>query len=187
MKLNLGCGNKKLDGFLNVDSYEGTHPDKIMDLRKTPYPFDDNSISEIRMRNILEHLPQDPDQFFGVMQEIYRISQPNARILIRCPHPNHRWQIEDLTHQKAISAESFLLLSRSNCEKNLKADKSKSPLAFIYNIDFELVSYQLILDTNIKEHIIKVLGSYAEELLPSYLMLFNNVGATQEIELITIK
>ncbi len=187
MKLNLGCGNKKLDGYLNVDSYEGVNPDKLIDLTNTPYPFQDNSVSEIIMRNLIEHFPQNPREFFSLIQEMYRISMPNAKVLIRCPHPNHRWQIEDLTHQKAFSKESFILLSKKECKKLIELKSSKTPLAMIYNIDFELVDYRIFLDNQSKKHITNILGSYDEKLLPSYISLFNNVAAVQEIELLVRK
>ena len=166
-----------------IDSFKGCKPDKVMDLKQTPYPFESNSISEVNMRNIIEHLPLEPEKFFPVLQEIYRISMPKARVFIRCPHPNHRWQVEDLTHQKPISYDGLLLLSKTQCQKNINAGSSKTPLAFIYNIDFEIVDYKLFLDPEIKEHITNVLGSFNIKLLKSYLMLFNNIGATQEFEL----
>ena len=47
-KLNLGSGDKKIDGFLNVDKFDTFKPDIVHDLETFPYPFNDNEIDEIR-------------------------------------------------------------------------------------------------------------------------------------------
>ena len=44
MNLNLGCGNKILEGYTNVDKYDYYNCDIVHDLEKFPYPFENNSI-----------------------------------------------------------------------------------------------------------------------------------------------
>ena len=39
MRLNLGCGNTHIDGFLNVDKEASCRPDKIQDLENFPWDF----------------------------------------------------------------------------------------------------------------------------------------------------
>ena len=38
-KLNIGCGEFKKDGYINVDYYSVSEPDVKHDLNKFPYPF----------------------------------------------------------------------------------------------------------------------------------------------------
>lgn len=179
MKLNLGCGNKKIDGYVNIDLTEYCKPDLLLNLENTPYPFSSNSIEEIRMKSVIEHFPINPNDFFRIMKEIYRVCKDKATIYIECPHPSHRWQIVDLTHQKAIHFEGIQMLDKSFCEKLIKAGSTKSPLAIMYDIDYRIESYQIILDTTSERHIKNVLGSYDKNNLESYLHLFNNIAATQ--------
>lgn len=46
MKLNLGCGNKRKEGYLGVDKYPCDAVDKIADLNEK-LPFDDSVAVEI--------------------------------------------------------------------------------------------------------------------------------------------
>lgn len=102
-KLNLGCGSDIRIGYLNVDFEMFAGVDKILDLNKLPYPFKENTFSEILMQNILEHL-NDPYQ---IMKEIYRISSKNGTIKIITPHfsSNNAWG--DLQHKRGFNTDTF--------------------------------------------------------------------------------
>jgi predicted SAM-dependent methyltransferase len=54
VKLNLGCGNYRLDGWINVDRESALKPHQIWDLERTPWPWADCSVEKIR----LIHLPE---------------------------------------------------------------------------------------------------------------------------------
>lgn len=54
MKLNLGCGSHKMDGYINIDCQEGYSPDIVSDINNLKY--DNNSIDEIYMSHVLEHM-----------------------------------------------------------------------------------------------------------------------------------
>jgi len=187
MKLNLGCGNKKLEGYVNVDLTEYCNPDLILNLENTPYPFKSNSVSEIRMKSVIEHLPIHPDGFFRILKEIYRIAKNNCLLYIECPHPSHRWQIVDLTHQKPIHYEGLEMLSKQYCKKLIQRGSTKSPLAIMYDVDFEIIKYKYTIDPSAKQHITNVLGKFDDRLMESYIHLFNNIAATQKFILKVIK
>ena len=55
VKLNLGCGGSRVEGYINVDLYSEAR-DLQCDLSKFPYPFKDNSADEIVMSHVIEHL-----------------------------------------------------------------------------------------------------------------------------------
>ena len=54
MKLNLGCGDKKIDGYTNVDVCG--EPDVLCDLSQFPWPFESNSVEEVFSSHFLEHV-----------------------------------------------------------------------------------------------------------------------------------
>ena len=61
MKLNLGCGNKLLKGYINLDKFNYYKCDVTHDLEKFPYPFKNDSVNEILLSHVLEHIGQQPD------------------------------------------------------------------------------------------------------------------------------
>ena len=88
MKLNLGCGYNKFDGYVNVDHDSLCQPDIVADLEDR-LPFEDNSVDEIIMYHVLEHLGQDVKTYFSIWKELYRILKNDGELKITVPHWNH--------------------------------------------------------------------------------------------------
>mgnify|MGYP001616855427 CR=1 FL=1 len=55
-KINYGCGESKLEGFINIDCEESIKPDIVCDIRTGPLPFKDNEVSVIYCIHNLEHI-----------------------------------------------------------------------------------------------------------------------------------
>ena len=53
MKLHLGCGNRKINGFVNIDIQESPAVDLIANIMELPYK--ENSIDTIYSCCMLEH------------------------------------------------------------------------------------------------------------------------------------
>jgi len=85
MKLNLGSGNRREAGYVNVDVNPAHKPDRVWDLSKFPYPWPDNSVDEVKMRYVLEHL----DDIIKTMDEIWRILKFGGRVYIEVPYVTH--------------------------------------------------------------------------------------------------
>lgn len=81
-KLNLGCGEFKKHGYINVDYYSFSEPDIKHNLNQFPYPFNDSQFNLIEADHLLEHL-ENP---FQVIRELHRISKDGCLIHIRVPH-----------------------------------------------------------------------------------------------------
>lgn len=80
-KLNLGCGYDVKEGYINIDAKDGRGVDLVLDLNDCKLPFDDNSVDEIYMAHILEHII---DRYKFIM-ECYRVLKPKGIILIKLP------------------------------------------------------------------------------------------------------
>ena len=44
IKLNLGSGNKRIDGYVNLDKFDTFNPEYVHDLETFPYPFKDKEV-----------------------------------------------------------------------------------------------------------------------------------------------
>lgn len=80
-KLHLGCGSRKLAGWLNVDLLGS---DFNVDLAKMPLPFPDNSFEVIVSQQVIEHLRLEAEMI-PLLHELFRILRPGGSLWISCP------------------------------------------------------------------------------------------------------
>ena len=102
MKLNIGCGNKKKEGFIGVDRYPCDAAEIICDITQR-LPFEDNTVTEIYMDNVVEHIFDIP----ALIAELVRISTNGASITIITPHFTSLASWRDPTHIHHLSYFSF--------------------------------------------------------------------------------
>jgi predicted SAM-dependent methyltransferase len=80
IKLNLGCGDLLLPGYINIDLYD-EHADVKMDITKLDYP--DNYADEISTTHVIEHF--DFRQAFDILREWHRVLKPGGFLVTECP------------------------------------------------------------------------------------------------------
>jgi hypothetical protein len=136
LRLNLGCGMNRLDGFVNVDKYG--EPDLTHDLETFPWPWADDSVEEIVLTHVLEHLGRDPNVYIEIMKEMYRVCQDGATIRIVVPHFRHDYFYDDPTHVRAVTPLGLMLFSQRLNREWIARGAANSPLALFHGIDFEL-------------------------------------------------
>jgi len=146
MKFNMGCGNRKLDGYVNVDSEPACIPDRLVDLEQTPWPWPDSCAEEIRFIHSLEHMGGEPKVFLGIMREIYRIAAPGCRVLIHVPHPRHDNFLSDPTHVRPITPDTLRLFDRRLNDEWRAKGGSNTPLAHYLGVDFDLTEHSINVD-----------------------------------------
>jgi CRISPR/Cas system-associated endonuclease/helicase Cas3 len=137
LRLNLGCGMKRLAGYVNVDKFGD--PDLCFDLETFPYPWNDNSVIEIEIHHVLEHLGQQTQTYLKIIQELYRICQPRARLHITVPHHRSDRFFHDPTHVRPITAVGLSMFSKQRNREWQEAGKAFTLLALYLNVDFELM------------------------------------------------
>ncbi len=83
MKLHLGCGTKKLEGWINIDSVEACQPDLLHDISQ-PLPYDDLAADEILAEDVLEHF--DKYLRFVVFYEWIRVLKIGGKVTLQVPN-----------------------------------------------------------------------------------------------------
>ena len=83
LRLHLGCGPKKLSGWVNIDSVKEFQPDLIHDISQ-PLPYEDGSVDEILAEDLLEHF--DKYMRFLVFGEWTRILKIGGKITVQVPN-----------------------------------------------------------------------------------------------------
>lgn len=90
VKLNLGCGNEILDGYINIDRYNNTgNIDLSCDLGALPFP--DESVDEIYTSHVFEHI--GINDIYGVMSEWRRVLRNKGRLKMYLPNLEHEVRI----------------------------------------------------------------------------------------------
>lgn len=98
LKIDLGCGPNKKEGFIGVDQINFPNVDVVMHLGKDKLPFADNSVVEFHCSHFMEHLTAN--ERTHVVNELYRVMKPGAKGIVVVPHwascraygdPTHVW------------------------------------------------------------------------------------------------
>jgi hypothetical protein len=146
MRLNLGCGNRKRPGWRNVDKVPHCSPDEIVDLERLPWPWPDNSVDEMFLSHVLEHLGEVTDVYLGIIKEIYRVCRDGATITVVVPHPRHDNFLNDPTHVRAVTAEGLKMFSQASNRQLMAEGFGDTPLGIYLGVDLALHSVNFKLD-----------------------------------------
>ena len=102
MKINIGCGKKHLQNYINCDRYEEVKPDRIVDL-EGKLPFKENSIDEVMGNHILEHI----HNFIPLMHELHRVCKNGAVLKFKVPFYLSVGAFSDATHCRFFTPFTF--------------------------------------------------------------------------------
>lgn len=82
MKLHLGCGNKHIDGFTNIDARPLDGVD-VVDNIITLTEYENNSVKLIYASHVLEHIGRN--EYMSVLKRWYDILEPNGILRLAVP------------------------------------------------------------------------------------------------------
>jgi len=129
VKLDIGCGHNKKEGYISIDKSPDVDADYIVDVETEPLPFKDSSVDEIHCAHLVEHI----HNLIPFMNECYRVLKPGGRMEILAPYYTAIQATQDPTHVRFISENSFLYFT---------GEYLKTHRTFEYGINclFEIVS-----------------------------------------------
>lgn len=130
LKLDLACGQRSKPGFEGVDICPGPTVKHVVNLARYPWPWEDDSVAEIRCDHYIEHIalgwigkdgsfkiqadePTDKEAFFAFFDECYRIMKPGAKLYIVTPCGRNDRAFQDPTHRRFIFQQNFAYLSKA--------------------------------------------------------------------------
>lgn len=185
MKLNLGCGFNKQEGYVNVDMYDACSPNVLHNLEIFPWPFSDGSADEILFNHSLEHLGQQSDVFLKIMQETYRVAKDGATVYINVPHPRHDNFISDPTHVRAITPMTLQLFDLDLNRHWQKTGAANSPLAIYLNVNFKLIHTNITLEPEQLEEL--QAGRLSNQQISDLIKRSNNIASEYRFTLKVVK
>ena len=128
LRIDLGCGKNKREGFIGVDSIAFEGVDIVGDLTKK-WPWDDSSVDEVHCSHFLEHLEAPQRVHFA--NELWRVLKPGAKATIITPYWASARAYGDMTHKwPPVSEFWFPYLSK-------EWRKVNAPHNDGYSCDFE--------------------------------------------------
>lgn len=103
VKINLGCGSRSEQGWVNVDIVNLPGVDICWDLDHVPWPFEDESAEEIKAEDVFEHVT-DPIAF---MLQCWRVLRPNGHLRLRTSYWKSKNAFTDPTHKRFCTEQTF--------------------------------------------------------------------------------
>jgi len=85
--LDIGCGDKKVDGAIGIDFNKNIETDIMHDLTEFPYPFKDDEFDKVYILDTI-NLLDNPQK---VMEEIYRIIKKGGEVKVSQSYFRSTW------------------------------------------------------------------------------------------------
>ena len=146
LRLDLACGERKALGFVGVDESQLVGVDQVVNLSNYPWPWDDNSVIEIRCSHYIEHVV-DIKSF---MEQAWRVMRNNGLITFVAPYYASIGATQDFTHVRSISEYTFSYFSQKGLADmklshyNVNADFDVTSIKFVYDGEWETRAVEAI-------------------------------------------
>jgi len=102
IKLDLGCGENKPEGYFGIDKQSFPGVDLVWDL-ENGIPFNSDSVDEIRAYHFLEHMSNP----IMIMNEIWRVLRPGGILEFEVPSTKGEGAVADPSHRSQWNKLSF--------------------------------------------------------------------------------
>ena len=146
IKLDVGCGTKKEDGFIGLDNRPIFGVDIVHDITKIPWPLEDNTCHIVLLRRILEYIP--PPTLLPVFDELWRIVISGGQLLIASAYAGSYNALNDpLCYRPGFTPTAFQMFDPSFREYSEYKPKPWK----IVNTQYDLMSNVNVIMENMKE------------------------------------
>ena len=145
LKINLGSGHWKLEGWVNVDIDPDSEPDVLADL-SGPLPFEDGVAGFMHTEDFIDQLDLPGARRF--LQECHRILAPGGVIRILTP------DVEQLTRMYLESPGELLALWRENVPVPLELETA----AEILNLGMRFAGHTFLYDETTLSRLLQECG-----------------------------
>jgi len=145
-RLNLGCNNYKIAGFINIDLDPNVKPDLVADLTKLTDHFSENSVDFIFAGHVLEHLPYQDSLM--ALKQCKHILRSHSIMLIVVPDYTKCQDVDVNLAEKIILAngDHKTLFNKDRLYRMIK----ESGFSYAYEVtDLKEVPYILV--SNIRD------------------------------------
>lgn len=114
IRLDIGCGANKQEGFVGLDMQPLEGVDIVWDVNLHPWPLPDGCALVAMCSHLVEHIPPcivtaegTRWPFLEFMDEVWRILRPGGEFAISCPHGFSSGFLQDPTHCNPINEATW--------------------------------------------------------------------------------
>ncbi|MBA4191871.1 MAG: methyltransferase type 11 [Planctomycetaceae bacterium] len=136
LRLNVGCGMRRLPGFYNVDHIALPGVDILADLEAPLSELPDNCVEAVYCRHTLEHV----NHLLELIAELHRVTHPEGRLEVIVPHFSNPYGYSDPTHVRFFGLYSFFYLADESDQPRRKVPNFYMKQRFrVENVRFNLL------------------------------------------------
>lgn len=84
LKLNIGSGPNRIEGYVHLDNEESCNPDVLHDIMESPLPYEEESVDEILFFHCIEHIPKKYHD--GLFKDFHRVLKVGGKLYISYPN-----------------------------------------------------------------------------------------------------
>ncbi len=141
LRLNLGCGLRRLPGYYNVDRVLLSGVDILADLEEPLSDLPDDSVEAIYCRHTLEHV----SRLMELVADLHRVTHHEGRIEVIAPHFSNPYGYSDPTHVRHFGLYSFFYLADEKDQPQRKVPNFYLPQRFrVESVRFNLLRTSLV-------------------------------------------
>lgn len=129
VKVDLGCGHRKTEGYLGIDRFDLPGVDIVADLNKG-IPLEDNSVDIMLCSHALEHF----DNIYFITEEIHRVCKHKSLIYVLAPYHMETVNFANFYHKQVFNESTFRFFAAPDSTSSIDKRDYYNPHAFIWGL-----------------------------------------------------